>query len=101
MVPLLFLWLRLQEVNPTHVAEYHFEITNNCMRLLVGEGNDCSSSKMPKKGFSQLAPHPLLVVWYDMYESYILYVHFLIYFLLAIMLQRIDIRTKIGMLLNI
>ena len=39
-------------------AEYHLELINNCMRLLVGGENDCSSSKMSKKGFPYAATPP-------------------------------------------
>ena len=51
---------------------------------------------MHKKGFPYLVTHPSLVVWYDMYENHILYIYFLIYFPIAIMLQCIKIRIKIG-----
>ena len=39
-------------------AEYHLELINNCMRLLIGGENDCGSTKMSKKGFPYLVTPP-------------------------------------------
>ena len=39
-------------------VEYHLELINNCMRLLVGGKNDCSSSKIFKKGFPYFVTPP-------------------------------------------
>ena len=39
-------------------AEYHLDIINNWMRLLVSGENDCSSLKMSKKGFPYLVTPP-------------------------------------------
>ena len=70
------------------------------MRLLVGGENDCSSSKMPNKDFSYLVtPSMFGSLVLHVHKSYFVYL-FLITFLLAIMLQHIKIRIKIGALLD-
>ena len=56
--------------------------------------------KCLKRVFHTWLPHPPLIVWYDMYEIHIFYIHSLIYFLLAILLQRIKLGIKIGVLLD-
>ena len=79
-------------------VEYRLELIKNCMRLLVGGENFCSSCL--KRAFHTRLPHQPLVVWYDMYENHICISIFLIYFRLAIMLQRLKIRIEIGVFLD-
>ena len=53
-------------------GEYHLELINNCMHLLVGRENDCSGSNIPQnRVFQDWLPHPPLVVWNDLYKDHI------------------------------
>ena len=53
-------------------GEYHLELINNCMHLLVGRENDCSGSNFPQnRVFQDWLPHPPLVVWNDLYKYHI------------------------------
>ena len=52
--------------------EYHLELINYCMHLLVGRANDCSGSNIPQnRVFQDWLPHPPLVVWNDLYKDHI------------------------------
>ena len=58
-------------------GEYHLELINNCMHLLVGRENDCSGSNIPQnRVFQDLLPHPPLVVWNDLYKSHIGFIYY-------------------------
>ena len=82
-------------------AEYHLELINNCMYLLVGRENDCRGSSIPQnRGFHAWLPHPPLVVWNDLYKDHIGFI-ILIFSFKAIMFQHIKIRIKIGVLFDV
>ena len=58
-------------------AEYHLELINNCMQLLVGRESDCSGSNIPQnKDFHAWLPHPPLVVWNDLYKDHIGFIYY-------------------------
>ena len=58
-------------------GEYHLELINNCMHLLVGRENDCSGSNIPQnRGFQDRLPHPPLVVWNDLYKDHIGFIYY-------------------------
>ena len=53
-------------------GEYHLELINNCIHLLVGRENDCSGSNIPQnRVFQDWLPHPPLVVRNDLYKDHI------------------------------
>ena len=58
-------------------GEYHFELINNYMHLLVGRENDCSGSIIPQNRVFQVwLPHPPLVVWNDLYKDHIGFIYY-------------------------
>ena len=58
-------------------GEYHLELINNCMHLLVGRENDCSGSNIPQnRVFRDWLPHPALVVWNDLYKDHIGFIYY-------------------------
>ena len=58
-------------------GEYHSELINNCMYLLVGSENDCSGSNIPQnRVFQDLLPHPPLVVWNNLYKDNIGFIYY-------------------------
>ena len=57
-------------------GEYHLELINNCMHLLVGRENDCSGSNIPQnRVFQDWLPHPPLVVWNNLYKDHIGFIY--------------------------
>ena len=58
-------------------SEYHLELINNCLHLLVGRENDCSDSNIPQnRVFQDWLPHPPLVVWNDLYKDHIGFIYY-------------------------
>ena len=58
-------------------AEYHLELMNNCMHLLVGRESGCSGSNIPQnRVFHAWLPHPPLVVWSYLYKDHIGFIYF-------------------------
>ena len=59
-------------------AEYHLKLIINCICLYVGRENGCSSSKMPKIGFSNLVTPPTLVAMVTRKMKYFEHFYFFI-----------------------
>ena len=58
-------------------GEYHLELINNCMHLLVGRENDLVVQIFHNIGFFQdWLPHPPFVVWNDLYKNHIEFIYY-------------------------
>ena len=65
--------------------EYHLELINTCVRLLVGRENDCSGSNIPQNRiFHAWLPNPPLVVWNDLYIDHIGFINYFNLLLLSL-----------------
>ena len=82
-------------------GEYHLDLINNCMYLLVGRENDWSGSNIPQiRVFQDWLPHPPLVVWNDLYKDHIGFIYYFNLLPLSYNVSACKDQNQIGVLLD-